>query len=425
MEVTFSDGATERYSDQRFASGRQGEIFKSFDGKHVVKLHQPGSGTAARKSQIDAIIGKYNAVGHDAYWEELFAWPDKRAERPRMGVRMRFVGDLTSIDHFFFQPSFEALAPEKRGWWIGRVAVAIKMARAVERLSNLGLCHSDLSERNLLVDAFDGRMTILDCDSLVIPNVMPPDVLGTKEYMAPELMSLKERTPSVVTDRHALAVLLYRWLLYKHPLLGPKQHSPDSDKDEALALGERALFIEHPIDMSNRLPHMNISADSLTPRVRELFHQTFVEALHVPTKRPTAGAWEEALIEMFDHIIPCANPSCVQRFFVAQEMGPLRCSLCGTPVTYPPEIPFLKLRKPVLDNGVWHYRDEGHHSRFVVGWPERPLYSWHADPNVKAAPDAKGNRPDHRPQAYIRCIYVLIPVAESGCYKTSRSRAFR
>lgn len=402
MNITFTDGTTQGFDDKPLARGAQGTIHKSVDGKYVVKLYDAKSSTGARLQQIEGIVGRYNAVGGDSYWAELFTWPDKLVKNPQLGVRMRYMGDLTRMDHYFWKVAYDRLPPEKRGWWIGRVAVAIKMARAVERLSTKGLCHSDLSDKNILVDPFDGRMTILDCDSLVIPNVMAADVLGTPGYMAPELVSKVVREPSVVTDRHALAVLLYRWLLYKHPLDGPKQHSLDPDEDELLQLGAKALFIEHPTDTSNRPNKLAVTADSLTPRMRDLFHRAFVHALHDPGKRPTAGAWEEALIEMFDRILPCANPQCEQRFFVAQEAGPLRCTLCGTPVTFPQEVPFLKLRTPQQAQNTWHYVDGSHYSRFIVGWPERPLYAWHADPNAKAAPDAKGNRPDPRPQAYIR-----------------------
>lgn len=403
MEVTFSDGTREHYEDQPFAKGAQGSIYRSQDKRFVVKLLEPRACTPERQRQLDAIIGQYNVVQNSPYWDELFTWPQKRAVSPSMGVRTRYVTGLTRLDYYFFPGSFQRLPPEQKGWWIGRVAVAIKLARAVERLSNAGLCHSDLSEKNVMVDSFDGRMVILDCDSLVVPGVLPAEVLGTPEYMAPELASRKTLEPSVVTDRHALAVLLYRWLLYRHPLIGPKKHSPDSSLDDQLALGERALFIEHPTDFSNRPRNLQLTTDILTPRLRELFRLAFVDALHTPTKRPLPNAWEEALVELFDHIIPCSNTSgCEQRFFVAPEAGPLRCPLCKTYVDFPAQIPYLKLRSPRHIRGAYQYEDEGLFPRYVVGWAERPLYLWHANPAVKAAPGPLGQPPDSRPCAFIR-----------------------
>lgn len=403
MNITFTDGTTQAFADTPFTRGAQGEIYKSVDGRHVLKLYDASTiNVGARAQQIEGIIGKYSAVGNDPYWSELYTWPDKMVRAPRLGVRMRFVSDLTRMDNFYYKIAYDRLPPEKKGWWIGRVAVAIKLARAVNHMSDLGLCHSDLSDKNVMVDAFDGRMTILDCDSIVIPGVMPADVVGTPGYIAPELVSGAERDPSVRTDRHALAVLLYRWLLYKHPLFGPKVHSQDTDEDERLMFGEKALYIEHPTDTSNRPPKLRMTTDMLTPRLKELFDRAFVQALHQPGLRPTANLWEDALVELFDRILPCANASCEQRFFVAQQAGPLRCTNCGTPVSFPGAIPYLQLLLPKQEQGARRFVRDGSYGRYLVGWPERPLYAWHALPGAHTGPSTTGARPDPRPVAYIR-----------------------
>jgi hypothetical protein len=271
----------------------------------------------------------------------------------------------------------------------------------VNRLHFKGLCHSDLSERNIVVDPSNGLTTLLDCDSLVVPGELPAEVLGTPEYMAPELHCGRVREPSVFTDRHALAVILYRWLLYKHPLIGPKHHDADPQKDEWYALGERALYIEHPTDTSNRPPGLKLGADSLSPRVRELFQKAFVDGLQMPTLRPSAEAWENALIELFDRVIPCANAACPQRFFVAQDAGPLRCPLCGTVYAAHAEVPFLRLKAPRTVGGSVVYVDEGMSPRFVAGTPDRPLHVWHTDPRVGATAGPQG-LPDPRPVAFVR-----------------------
>lgn len=430
MEVTFSDGSREQFEDSAMARGAQGEIYRSRDRRSVVKLLNQDSATPERARQIDAIINQYNATGNDPYWDELFAWPKKRAVGPQMGVSSRYITGLTRLDYFFFPYHFNHLPPDQRGWWVGRIAVAIKLARAVDRLSTKGLCHSDLSEKNIFVDAFAGRMTLLDCDSIVVPGVLPADVYGTPEYMAPELAMHKVNEPSVVTDRHALAVILYRWLLYRHPLLGIKRHSDNADRDEELALGGEALFIEHPTDTSNRPHRMQVTADTLTRRVRDLFHRAFVDGLHTPTLRPTANLWEDALIELMDRTLPCPNPHCQQQFFVAPEMGPLRCALCQTTVDFPGKLPFLKLRAPTGVGGAnsqpsaAQYGDEYaykgmRYARYIAGWPERPLYSWHLAPASASTIGPTGQRPDTAPKAMIRfdgatCAWYLENLAVQG-----------
>ncbi|MEI2422567.1 lipopolysaccharide kinase InaA family protein, partial [Arthrospira platensis SPKY2] len=133
-------------------------------------------------------------------------------------------------------------------------------ARAVRRLHNAGLAHSDLSNKNVLIDPTSGECLIIDIDSLVVPQLFPPDVLGTRGYIAPEVLSTihlplndpQRKHPSTATDQHALAVLLYQYLLGRHPLEGPRTYPATSaEEQERLEMGSKALFVEHPRDISN------------------------------------------------------------------------------------------------------------------------------------------------------------------------------
>ncbi|HEU5441838.1 MAG TPA: hypothetical protein VFU88_21335 [Ktedonobacterales bacterium] len=404
MEVVFSDGTRQQYEDMPFARGGQGALHYSKDNQHVLKLftNLAPNRVAARVQQVDKIIGDYNVVGNDPYWNDLYSWPDKRATTPSLGVRMRRVDGLTRMDSYFYRVSSARLPADKRGWWLGRVASGVKLARAMWRLQQRGLCHSDLSEKNLMVDPFSGRLTILDCDSLVVPGVLAADVDGTPDYMAPEIVAGKA-TPTTQTDLHALAVLLYRWLLYRHPLKGPKQHAAQADLDDLLMLGERALYIEHPVDHSNRPQKLQFTADDvLTPRMADLFRQAFVDGLHTPAKRPLPNRWEEALIELLDHLVPCPNGKCEFKFFVARDGRPLQCPICKSYADFPDRLPFVKLQSPRQLHGKLTFANEGQYPRYVVGWPERPLYGWHADTTLKSSPDGSGKPPDTRPVALLR-----------------------
>lgn len=401
MEIGFADGTKEHYEDVPFSRGAQGEVYLSLDRLHVVKLYAPHECTPQREQQLRAITTRYNVVNGDPYWEELFAWPEKVAVSPRLGVRSRYISGRLSLDHYFFSSSFRRMSLDQRGNWLGRVAVAIKIARAVGRVSNNGLCLSDLSERNTLVDPLKGDVTLVDCESLVLPGALPAVVLGTHEYMAPELVSGREREPSVRTDRHALAVLLYRWLLNRHPLLGPKRHSDDPEIDDRLALGEEALYVEHPADSSNKPPQMSVTTDALTPRLRDLFRVVFVEGLRQPDVRPSASQWEEALIELFDRIIPCPNASCSQGYFTAPDVGPISCPWCRAKLEYPHTVLYLRLLTPRSQGISVSYQPESRYDHLIVAWPGRCMYLWHADPSIAPTPGSVGRPPDATPRARI------------------------
>ncbi|MEZ9938312.1 lipopolysaccharide kinase InaA family protein, partial [Vibrio breoganii] len=136
---------------------------------------------------------------------------------------------------------FKFLAEPERGNWLNYIQVSLKIARAVRRMHAAGLAHSDLSYKNILIDPTSGNACIIDIDGLVVPGKYPPDVVGTPDFIAPEVLATshldktdnKRFLPSMHTDRHALAVLIYQYLLLRHPLRGDKIHSDDPAEDES------------------------------------------------------------------------------------------------------------------------------------------------------------------------------------------------
>ena len=168
------------------------------------------------------------------------------------------------------------LPPNIRGTWLDRIYVAVNMARIAWQLHAYGLCHSDFSGDNFLANVARHDVVLIDLDSLVVPGVLPPEMLGTGDYMAPEIVASRlgrretaEKTsgakPSIYTDLHSLAVLIYQLLLMRHPLKGPKRHDADAERDDLLALGARALYVEDPNDPSNR-PRDRLTARGCSAR---------------------------------------------------------------------------------------------------------------------------------------------------------------
>ena len=100
--------------------------------------------------------------------------------------------------------------------------------------------------------------------------------------------------PSNLTDLHALAVLLYEYLLRRHPLRGPKVNGQTAEEDELLSMGLKSLWIEDPRDESNRVD-VAVPYRKLGPYLPALFQRAFVEGLHQPSARPGADDWESAL----------------------------------------------------------------------------------------------------------------------------------
>ena len=362
-----SDGSTVQFVDEIIGSGAMKDVYFSPDKSYVVGFFRTPQ-DANNKDRLTNITGLYrerifNQPGGD-YWEKLFCWPTKLVEwNGKLGVV------CPAYDkHFFFESGrFQGkekegkwfasaklrnrfIEAEHKGTWLTHYHMCIQIARAVKRLHAAGLAHSDLSYKNVLVDPHGGRAAVIDCDGLVVPGKYPPDVVGTPDFIAPEVLKTRslqkndpqKELPNIKTDRHALAVLIYMYLLYRHPLRGGKVHDMDSAKDEELTMGAKALFIEHPTDKSNRpkvnqlhpseLPQGDINKLPYTicgPYLKDLFDKAFIEGLHDPKKRPTADEWLTALVKTTDLMQPCDNPNCESKWFVFDNTTKPRCPFCG------------------------------------------------------------------------------------------------
>ena len=394
MRVTYNDGRSQEFDDLPFNSGGQGELYLSKDRQHVVKLYTSQLG-ARRLEALRKIIGEYNITKttdpktgqrvEDPRTTELFAWPDAIVRSPRSGIRMRNVnaaGEHKPLSWWVGSRTLKYIPDTMRGNWLDRTRVASLMARIAWKLHGSGLCHSDFSGDNFLAHVAAQKVVLIDLDNLVVPDVLPPEMLGTGDYMAPEIVIANDRKdgkprPSIQTDLHSLAVLIYQLLLNRHPLRGPKTHDADAQRDDLLALGERALYIEDPDDRSNR-PHSDfVGAWALGEEVEGLMRLAFTAGLKKPELRPLAATWGDALLRMADQLVPCANPACPQKAFILLANRPARCPWCGTPLKFPKEVPILRLYSTFGQKGHFH-PDRAH----IVGWHLRPLLRWHVYADV-------------------------------------------
>jgi len=414
IRLTATDGTTIEFVDEVIGSGAMKDVYFSPDKSYVVGFFRTPQDAKSR-DRLENITGMYrdrifNQVGGE-YWKKVFCWPTKIVEwNGKLGIV------CPAYDKHFFFGSGRFKGKEKEGkWfasaklrnkfleddqkgnWLTHFHMCIQIARAVRRLHAAGLSHSDLSYKNVLVDPITGSACLIDCDGLVVPGKYPPDVVGTPDFIAPEVLqtsSLKvgdpnKKLPSIMTDRHALAVLIYMYLLYRHPLRGGKVNDMDPARDEQLSMGEKALFIEHPTDKSNRpkvtqldksqLPQGDIRKRPYTmcgPYLKRLFDFAFIDGLHNPSLRPTAEQWEEALIKTTDLMQPCQNPNCKAHWFVFDNTTKPKCPFCGQ--EYHGQLPVLNLYySPKRGSFVpENYR--------LMVYDKQTLYMWHVNRFIPA-----------------------------------------
>lgn len=417
VRCTTTEGQVVEYVDDVIGSGAMKDVYFSPDKSYVVAFYKQAQDAQAH-DRLQMITGKYRdsifgQAGGD-YWRGLFCWPTAMLEHEgRLGIVVP-----TYKQHFFFEFGSKNndflgikgrekegkwfasasnqnrfLDPRERGSWLNYLRIGIQIARAVRRLHAAGLAHSDLSYKNVLVDPVGGHASVIDVDGLVVPGKYPPDVVGTPDFIAPEVVMTSHLAredsnrslPSIGTDRHALAVLVYMYLFYRHPLRGRKVHDlHDEQRDELLAMGERALFVEHPADSSNRINLAQVKPAELPwadtdklpytlagPYLAPLFRRAFVDALHSPAMRPTADDWETALVKTVDLVQPCQNPACEQKWFVFDNSTRPMCPFCGAP--HRGQIPVLNLYSARKEGS---FRPDNH--RLMV-WTGQSLFAWHAN----------------------------------------------
>ena len=419
ISLKASDGTTVQYVDEIIGVGGMKDVYFSPDRSYVVAFYRAPQNATSR-DRLETIVGRYRAQifeeANGEYWKDLFCWPTKIVES---GGKLGFVAPAYKLEFKFQYGSrnddfLGIKGKEKEGKWFASAhhrsrhvdarelgdwrsyfKTCIKICRAVHRMHAAGLAHSDLSYKNVLIDPSGGNACIIDIDGLVVPGKFPPDVIGTADFFAPEVIetaSLKMTDPRrclprIETDRHALSVLIYLYLFYRHPLAGGKVHDKDPAIDENLAKGKNALFIEHPTDASNRprtasarpseLPWADITKRPYSiagPYLKELFDQAFITGLHNPSQRPSANDWLTALVKTVDLMQPCANPSCEQKWYVFENKTKPVCPFCDTP--FKGDLPILNLYS---SRGQGKFRPDNH--RLMI-YRDQYLYLWHADRRV-------------------------------------------
>ena len=402
-KARLADGTEVEYLPEVIGEGSEGIVHFTADRKSVLKFYKDDDDQKdpERKERIKHIVEKYNPTIEEKtgdYWKKLYCWPDGLVVSPRLGVRVPVYpanfftkdGIEKKLSWFVNPKSRKHLPPSDRGNWLGHLQMAITMARATRRLHSAGLAHSDLSYNNFLGDPVAGVTVMIDMDGLVVPGLHPPKIAGTPGLIAPEvIMGIAE--PSIRTDLHALAVLIYQTLLFRHPLRGPKVNSTlSAEEDESLSMGQKALFIEHPLDQANRPKNLRLSYLYLGPYLTELINRSFIQSLHVPEDRPTAMEWEDALVRTANLVYPCSNKDCEMKWYVFSRTANFVCPFCQQKLALP-HIPIMQYYKEQLGRPC-HFLTE---KQSLVVWHGLYLYKWHVYDNVWP-----GENADKTPQGY-------------------------
>jgi DNA-binding helix-hairpin-helix protein with protein kinase domain len=311
-QTLFSDASRQPCKVEEFlGGGGQGEVYRvTWGGRpYALKWYFPHTGTAEQRAALEKLVAAPPP-------SDRFLWPEEIATAqgvPAFGYLMRLREPrYKSIDKDLMKaridPTFHSL-----------VSAGLQLADSFYRLHADGLCYRDISFGNAFIDPESGEVLVCDNDN-VAPNRTPVSgVLGTPDFMAPEIVR-GEALPSRQTDHHSLAVLLFYMLHITHPLCGRRMMSirvwdlPAREK----MLGKEPLFIFDPSDRSNEAvdetidPYREAGTNALKywplyPKfLRDTFVKAFTSGLSDPEHgRVLEGEWQDVLSRLRDSIFYC------------------------------------------------------------------------------------------------------------------------
>ena len=188
-------------------------------------------------------------------------------------------------------------------------------------LENLGLAHGDIAPGNILISP-DGATHWIDLDgaNLPDPHIPPPQTIGQRPMLAPELRD-GSQGPDLASDRYSMAVYLNMLLLCRHPVDGLA--STPAETDDWMS---RDLWPER-----QRSPESDETPiEALGPTLMDLFDRAF--STH-RQGRPSAKEWQLALTQALDTtwVHDCGGA------FVGEDPYTLTCPHCGVQGARPPE----------------------------------------------------------------------------------------
>jgi len=286
---------------------------------------------------------------------------------------MRFIGRKN-------RQLLEKFAPSEMGNFQAYRPCACRWHRAVARLHNAGLAHSDLTEQRPRHPQ-RGASIVIDVDSLSSRDC----IRRTGWHQANiaqrccQRWSYPQRSkamfPNARTDLHALAVLVYQYLLLRHPLDGkriPNAQSAEEPGTAQFRFGSACTANTRPIRRTGRskIPYPSASLGRSSPTCSARVVTGSARAQH----RPSAWSGARPGAEL-GFAVACAKPPV--RTSGSSSAYPTMCAARSVAQRPAGSVPLLQLRRERARGSGWS----------MVNWRlyhNLSLFKWHVFTDVLA-----------------------------------------
>lgn len=326
----------------KLGEGGQGEVYRVTDGQtaYALKWYNIEQSTEEQKNAIRYLVKQGVPQGTAG---QRFIWP---LDIITIDNATQFGYLMPLIDTRRFAELGEVQAHRKPApSLVSLCEISYQIANSYRALHLSGYCYRDIAAGNIMFDPDTGNVLICDNDNVGINRQSKTQVWGTMEYMAPEVIR-GEADPSTETDLHSLAVLLFNFWMWHHPLHGEMEYEIyvwDVPAKRRI-YGETPVFIFDPTDNRNQLPNdpeYNTARQRwglCPPPLQALFTRAFTEGLHNPALRVTEGEWQGLFLQLKDGAIAC--PNCQAENLWGEGQTTLSCWHCQNAIIVPPKLIF-------------------------------------------------------------------------------------
>ncbi|MDM8559410.1 protein kinase [Candidatus Parabeggiatoa sp. HSG14] len=325
---------------EKLGEGGQGEVYRVTDDNtdYALKWYNLEQSTKEQKEAIRYLV-KHGAPKGIA--GQRFIWP---LDIITINKATQFGYLMPLIDTQHFAELGEIQAHRKPSPSLAILCeISYQIANSYRALHLGGYCYRDISNGNVMFDPKKGEVLICDNDNVGINRHSKSQVWGTMEYMAPEVVR-GDADPSIETDLHSLAILLFNLWVWHHPLHGEMEYQIyvwDVPAKRCI-YGESPVFIFNPTDKRNQLPNdpeydiAHQRWDYCPPSLQTFFTRAFTDGLNNPALRVTEGEWQTLFLQLKDSAIACSNCHAENLW----DTKTLNCWHCQTEITIPPKLIF-------------------------------------------------------------------------------------